>query len=172
MQRIALPQIESQPDFPDRDISEANAESLGLVLASQSLVDDIYAKVGPYRSLIQLGGDAICKVASRVIEDERAVDAVRCGTRLYAVAAALLVAERREDDMQAAIAAAGLLGLGDTDVLNHQVISLDAMQNERPMLATAVREGAHRYCGHHTHYAELGVALSLDMERRALTADW
>ena len=161
--------LEAQPEFPQQDLTERNAEFLELMLANHAVVTNSheFAEMGAWA--FKVGHPAIRAGVEQVYDGDRVV-AIEHGVMVFEAMNVAVVGLAASNDMIVVNrAATGLLRQATSEGrLAHQVINaIDVFKAQMPRSAEVLVSASRRFVGPLTDYALLGAAL----EREIALAD-
>lgn len=161
--------IESQPRFPQEDLTEDNAAVLELMLANRELAQMGHSEGEQFVPAFQLLHPAALRGTARVHDDPTRLEALDHGVASFETLCMLLAANVAAHPRVAAVVAARFAGQGTavTSVERYLYQSLETMRVEMPRTTEVVLSSSQRFFGYFTEYALLGAALTRQMELEA-----
>lgn len=165
--------IESQPRFPQEDLTEDNAALLELMLANPDIAKLGHAKGEQFVPAFQLIHPAALRGTARVHEEPARLEALDHGIASFETLCLLLASNMNAHPRVAAVIAARFAGhaAAITSVEQYLYGSLETMRDEMPLTTEVVSESSRRFFGYFTEYALLGAALARQMELDAIEVD-
>jgi hypothetical protein len=161
-----LVRLEPQPEFPNQDLTEPNAELLELMLANASLVETMHLAAESASWVYKLGHPAIRRAGERLEVLQSKSEAFSHGVSTYEAIAALLstVPERCEGFTVNTNAAAIAVKMPEDKLVNYIDEARQHFLAETPRAAAVVDTSARRFFRDVASYAVYGAALARQFE--------
>lgn len=163
MERILITHTD-QPDFPDVDLTEDNAQMLELMLSNYELVMGGHKAAEEASSVMRINHPAVVCGARRIYDDDRRVQAIDHGVAVFEAAHAYVVGkplttEAGDVTREYNAAKVGAL-LVPHDLSDYMDESVEALRHDAPRLAELSRVTSRRFYSNLTEYAVLGTAMA------------
>ena len=154
--------IEAQPNFPEEDLTEANAEMLALMLSNRAEVAMGHQMSEGISLIFRMGHPAVLRGASKIYDEENRLLAIDYGVSVFEAAASIVMSTSALSSPEELIERrmAPVMDHLRPNVLDAYVSdAYDAVRAETPRLAEMTIETSQRFHGHLATYALLGVAI-------------
>lgn len=163
--------LESQPNFPVEDLTDANAALLELLLANQTVLEQVHYNAERTSSLFRVGHRAILANTSQFIELPTQLEALSNGISKYEVISMTVSPESAIRNHDAALSY--FINPGPTlDRLTLVGDTRDAFAQEMPRTKEVIVESTPRHFRPYQEYVLAGAALArmaeIDVTRDAI----
>lgn len=157
--------LEPQPKFPHEDVSEANAQMLELLLASDALVESGHVNAEQLSPFFKLGHPSIDIVALRLDDSPYHQAAISSGVASMETIKGLLDAFPLTDSAAVHINTTALTSsMHDRNVRTYADSAYDSFVADVPRAAEVIQVANRRRHGYFLSYALLGAALAYQLE--------
>lgn len=153
--------LESQPNFPVEDLTDANAALLELLLANQAILEQAHHTVEEGSLLFRIGHRAILANTGRFIENPKQLEAISNGIAKYEVISMTISPDQA---MQLHNQAAAMTYFINPDTtLDYLTLVSDVRDNfstEMPRTKSVIEESTPRHFLLYQEYVLAGAALA------------
>jgi hypothetical protein len=157
--------ITHQPNFPNEDLSESNADMLELMLANKELLQLSHEAVEQLSWIFRVGHPSIVFSASHIFDEDERLAALNHGVVSFEAITAMVGGNAMDSDLfPTNREASRLLQLKPTRLSNYFDEALEDFRGYTPRTAEVVRASSARFHGALTTYALLGAAMSRKFE--------
>lgn len=152
--------IEAQPDFPQNDLSDANAEALELLMANLQLVEVGHQAAETAQRIFRFSHPAIAHVAEKIDFTGAQQGAVNHGVAVFEAMSAMICAELTEISRFNTIHQSSVLQeqMSVEVAREHVFAAYESFRSEVPRTASVVASSSERYVRGMTAYALVGAA--------------
>jgi hypothetical protein len=167
---MTLLRLESQPDFPAEDISDANASILEFLMQNKEILNNSHNSA-ELAYFYRLGHHALTATAQPQLNDNTRLHAFSHGIGTYEAVSMMVRPNGVAHDEKTST----LHIMSATHTLNKNFVGAvvdakDRFTSELPNTAYVIGESAARFYDNHTDYALSGAAIARELEQSTLGA--
>jgi len=160
--------IEAQHDFPDKDVTDSNAEILDLLMLNWDIIKKSHTSAEAAHYLYRLGHKSLVAAVTPQINNPNHIEAFSHGIAVYeAVAAMARPKAYPESDAGVSLEVISMQHalMHDHDLTGTLTNAHEQFQDEQPRLARVIGDSAARFCqGGTAVYAKTGAAIARQLE--------
>jgi len=172
MSNILTTTIEAQPEFPAQDLTDSNAESLELMMASLEIVQQMHHAAEQREWSYSVEHPSILAGTSRLYEGSF-VGAVGHGVTVFEAIHTAVVGQSASRDMLVVNQKATRLfngSLRENELSDDMIRAVDNFKESMPRTCEVVASASERFIGSYlTAYAVLGAALEREIALDEIT---
>jgi hypothetical protein len=159
--------ITAQPQYPNEDLTDTNAELAELLMGSSMLRESLHEATEIHSLSSRIGHMSISSITRDTYEQTQRVDAIDHGIRSFEALKALVIANTAYETPTVEATARALLLLKGIGFERHVDAAVDQFADRMPRTREVIQLSSRAVCGYFTDYALLGAALAWKFEKDA-----